>query len=88
MRQTSGNGSVVMARAMLLRTVCLVVVIAGLVVPTATTRVKAQTRYIASPVTWFLDTKHVDDKLYPDYVVEFEIPTGATNIFVYTTFAY
>lgn len=87
MRQKSGEVPVVRPRPTLMRTVCLVVVIAGLMVPTAMNRVTAQTRYIASPVQWFLDTKHVDDKLYPDYVVDFEIPTDATNALVYTATA-
>jgi hypothetical protein len=67
--------------------VCLVVIIASLIVAAATPIVRAQTRYIASPTNWFLSTSGVQDKLFPDYVVEFEIPTNATNIVVYTTTA-
>jgi hypothetical protein len=74
-------------RAALVCYIRLVVIIASLAIPTSTTTVKAQTRYIASPVKWFLDLKHPDDWLYADYVVDFEIPLNANNIVVYTTTA-
>jgi hypothetical protein len=71
----------------ILRNVCLVAIIVSLTVPGATSIVQAQTRYIASPTNWFVSTTGVQDKVFPDYVVEFEIPTNATNIFVYTSTA-
>src|SRR5947209_7297321 len=84
MRQKNSNElSLAKSRIAFLRLVCLVAVIVGLTVPSAT--VQAQTRYIASPTTWFLSTTGVQDKLFPDYVVEFEIPMNATNIMVYKT---
>jgi len=65
--------------------ICFVIV-TTFIVPTVPD-VKAQSRYIASPACWFVDRKKVDDILAPDYVVEFEIPMGATNIWAYTTTA-
>jgi hypothetical protein len=65
---------------------CLVVV-ASLMLAAAPPTVEAQTRYTASPTNWFLGTSGLQDKLFPDYVVEFEIPTNATNIVVYTATA-
>ena len=65
--------------------ICLVLLFVGLF-PAAPT-VQAQRRYIASPTYWFEDKKKVEDKIYPDWVVEFEIPLDATNIWAYTTTA-
>lgn len=79
--------SVVKHRTMLLRPICLLVILVGLMIPVATPTVKAQTRYISSPTKWYLDMPEVLDKLYPDYAVEFDIPINATNIVVYTTTA-
>lgn len=86
-QKTSVDASLVKSKSTFLRIVCLAVVIAGLMAPAITPTVKAQTRYIASPTNWFLSTAGVADKLFPDYVVEFDIPTNATNIVVYTTTA-
>lgn len=66
---------------------CLLVVSTGLMLPALTPTVHAQTRYVASPTRWFLDTQRPQDLLLPDYVVEFDIPINATNIFAYTTTA-
>jgi hypothetical protein len=78
---------VVKLRPTCLIALCLIALMAGLVEPTATPAVKAQTRYTASPVKWYLDTRGIQDKLFPDYVVEFEVPKNATNIVVYATTA-
>lgn len=86
-QQNCVKASVVTLKATCLRAICFVAVMACLVTLTVAPEVKAQTRYTASPAKWYLDTKNADDKLFPDYVVEFEIPTNATNIFVYTTTA-
>jgi len=45
----------------------------------------AQTRYIASPSKYYVSTGGVQDKFFPDYVVEFDIPLNAYNWFAYTT---
>ncbi len=79
--------SAVNPRTTRLHAACIVIVIAGLIMPASTPTVNAQTRYIASPTNWYLSTAGVLDKLLPDYVVEFEVPTNATNIVVYTTTA-
>jgi hypothetical protein len=68
-------------RTACLRVVCLVAFIGSLMAPTST--VKAQRLYVASPATWYLNTSGVQDKLFPDYVVEFEIPANATHIDVH-----
>lgn len=86
-QQNCVKASGVTLRTTCLRAVCFVAVMAGLVGLTDAPGVKAQTRYIASPAKWYLDIKSPGDLLFPDYVVEFEIPTNATNISVYTTTA-
>lgn len=79
--------SVVKSKGSFLHIISSVVVVAALMMTTTPPAVEAQTRYIASPTNWFLSTAGVVDKLLPDYVVEFEIPTNATSIVVYTTTA-
>lgn len=71
----------------LLRAVCAVIAIVSLITPPAATLAKAQTRYTSPPTKWYLEMPEVLDKLFPDYAVEFEIPSNATNIVVYTTTA-
>lgn len=66
---------------------CLAIVIAGLMMSAATPAVNAQTRYTAPPTNWYLDIRRLQDKLFPDYVVEFTIPANAINIVVYMTTA-
>lgn len=82
MEQKNGRRiSSIKLRNACLRVVCLVAFIGGLMAPTST--VKAQRLYVASPVIWYLDTPGFQDKLFPDYVVEFEIPIRATHIDVH-----
>jgi hypothetical protein len=71
--------STIKVKTIALRPIICFMVVATFVFP-ALPNVKAQSRYIASPSYWFRDRASFKDKLGPDYVVEFEIPLDATNI--------
>lgn len=47
--------------------------------------INAQTRYVATPFKGYVSSGGVQDQFFPDYVVEFRIPTDATNIVAYST---